>query len=119
MPVGEERDCDESIPRETAPKSSDDGSAEEILAKVERHGIARYSKDRCLPVIKSVLNPLCTFVTFVVKNELRWYRGANASSSSGRGIFILSWRTYEKKTGHRSRPGGDAGWAPRAVGTNS
>jgi hypothetical protein len=64
MPVGEKQDRGGSIPRGTAPKSPDGGSAEEILAKVERHGIARYSKDRCWPVIKSVdltlRAPLCS-----------------------------------------------------------
>lgn len=38
-----------SIRRETTPKSSDE-CAEEIHVKVERHGIARYSKDRCWSV---------------------------------------------------------------------
>jgi hypothetical protein len=57
MPVKEKRDRGGSIRRETAPKSPDDRSAEEILVKVERHGIARYSKDRCWPVTKSVFNP--------------------------------------------------------------
>ena len=83
------RDRDGSIRRKAAPKSPDP-FAEEIRVRVERHGIARYSKDWCLPVTKRVDQKTLVHLRALRGeiNELRWYRGANASSSFGRGVFV-------------------------------
>ena len=70
-----------SIRREAAPKSPDT-FAEEIHEKVDRHGVARYSKDRCWSVIECAL-------ILTDKGESRWYHGAALRPLFGRSVFVL------------------------------